>query len=76
MKVLQGTNVAARFVASRAPRGYIFVMPQYGRFPGYILPGPDLDTITTVHLVDGDDGQWFRKLVEERGGVVTEPAPL
>jgi hypothetical protein len=72
MRMLQGTNITAGYAAANAPQGYILSQPSYGLRPGYVRAGPDLDTITTVCLHEGDDGAWFRKLVAQRNGVVIE----
>lgn len=74
MKRLIGSNVFARHAAEMAPRelGYRYVPAGYGQIPGFVVSGPDMTSKTTVCLVDGDDGAWFRALVAGNGGVVEE----
>lgn len=71
--ILRGTNIVAGEVASTfAPEGYRLIPPGFGMAPGDIRQGPDDMSTTSVCLLEGDDGDWFKKVVLERKGTVTE----
>lgn len=76
MKRLVGTNVMAQHVAQVAPEVggmyYRFARAGFGWAPGRVLAGPYTDWTTTVCLLPGDEGGWFRRLVERQGGEVRE----
>jgi hypothetical protein len=65
---LIGTSSFAAAVARVAPIGYSLVPPAFGPMSGRIMQGPDVVSSTTVYLLKGDDGAWFKQLVESYGG--------
>jgi len=72
MRRMVGSCVFARAVVQMAPVGYSYSPGGYGYAPGKVIPGPYTDTNTTLCLLDGDDGAWFRTLVEKAGGLILE----
>lgn len=75
MTRLMGSKVFARSVAQVAPAGYVYGPPASGFLPGRVLSGPYADWITTVCLLDGDDGAWFVEMVARAGGAMVEVQP-
>lgn len=63
LRKIIGGPAMARHVAQVAPPGYKFIEPGFGYRPGYICAGPDLDNVTTVCLLEGDTGTWFKEFL-------------
>jgi hypothetical protein len=72
-KKLIADHVYAGHAFMNAPTGYFLATRgAIAICPGAILPGPELDSRTTVHLIEGDDGAWLRKLSHDNLGEVRE----
>ena len=68
MRRLIGIGVYADNVVQMAPVGYLHVHEDIRFCPGRVLHGPWNDMTTTVCLLDGDDGEWFKDLVSQKDG--------
>ena len=72
IKTLTGTCTYAAGLRGIAPSKYLFAPPGYGIQPGRFVSGPFDTATTTLYLLDGDDGSWFREAVLSRGGSISE----
>lgn len=72
MKTTEGvcriTSGPLRSTEVELPEGYILVDDGTLFAPGRVGTGPFAANETTVCLLPGDDGQWFKDAVERTGG--------